>query len=242
MALGNNLKKVKKDSLIPKKGSTAEKKEERVERKPSAKSAKPKSTPKKSVGSNVKAAKPKADSKTATKPKKKAATKPKVTAAPEAPVVKAEASQPKSPERASVKERAAARVSKEASGPQMNPSYDDLFILGGDEDAQVNIRLQPSRRKKVKKTKMIMEGMLTLAHAEAIRDSLVSTLQDYDMIDISLQGVTQIDLAILQVLHAVKHHSDDKKITIDAVIPFDLKLVIDRAGFNELIFKQEAQA
>lgn len=180
MALGKNLKRVKKDSLIPDKNKTVKKK-----------------TPDKSI------------SKKKVTPKKVIETKEKTNK--DAPKV-----------------------------PSQVANLKEKILVGGKENSPLTIKLIPSRRKSVRKTKLVMSGRMTFAEAEQIKDCFISTFNDYDLIDIQLDDVKELDLIPVQMIKTFINHFPDKKIKVDSSLPLDIKIIIERAGFGSLMFKEEA--
>ena len=188
MALGNNLKRVKKDSLIP------EQKKEPA----------------------------KAKAKTAEKANSK-----------QKPIKISKTANPVAPKPKSV------HVKKE-SNPIIAANLDEKILYGGKKNATLTIKSFPSRRKSVRKTKLTIEGSLSILEAAAIKESLLKTFNEYDIIDIQLLNITHLDLTPLQLFSAFVGYYPDKKITIDSELPFDLKIIVERAGYGSLMFKTEA--
>lgn len=204
MALGNNLKKIKKDSLIPTKKVS--------EQKPKAKPV-------------IKA-----------KPKNKVKNKAK-TVTKTVPKAKTEKIKP------SVKKTS--KVDSKAIKPQVNKPIehthvDERFLVGGTDGAPITAKLIPSRRKTVRKTKLIFEGSLSLQEADIIKNCLLTTFTDYDIIDIQLINITQLDIIPIQLLKAFVNSYANKKVKIDSDVPFDIKIILERAGFGSFMFKEEA--
>ena len=183
MALGNNLKRSKKDSLIPEK--------------------------KKTGMANV-----------VVKAKTKAKTTPKKAVA-EKPIIKK-------------------KTTESAKQPRQTANLEEKILFGGKEDSPMTVKSIPSRRKSVRKTKLVCSGTLTYMEADNFKDCLLSTFDNYDMIDIQLQDVTELDLIPIQMISAFINHFPDKKIKVDSELPLDIKIIIERAGFGSLMFKEEA--
>ncbi|VAW28542.1 hypothetical protein MNBD_BACTEROID06-1247 [hydrothermal vent metagenome] len=197
MALGNNLKRIKKDSLIPLKKE---------------KTAKNKPKPKKKMS----------DKKVRTtkiKPKQKPNVKAKPIASTKKAVSKPITTSNKPTEIANLNER---------------------VLVGGKKDSTISIKLIPSRRKTVRKTKLIIEGSISLPEAEILKDCLQTTFKDYDIIDIQLINITHVDIIPIQLFKMFINFYTDKKVKIDSDVPFDMKIIIERAGFGSLMFKEEA--
>ncbi len=200
MALGNNLKRIKKDSLIPKQKAKVTKE----------------------------------------KVKQKAKTTRKVVAKKEPSIKKAKTSKviPTLKSKKPVTKKPKTPVEILDSKQAVN--LDERIILGGKKGATTTAKLIPSRRKTVRKTKLILEGSLSLTEADAIKDCLITTFTDYDIIDIQLQNITQLDIIPIQMIKLFINYYSDKKVKVDSDLPFDMKIVVERAGFGTLMFKEEA--
>lgn len=230
MALGSNLKRVKKDNLIPekKKETTAKakktasgskskpQKEEIIKAPPKTK----RSTP--VAASKVKESKP-ASTTTAKKSEPVAASKAKKTEA---------APSPKEP-------KSKASPASKAANLTLKPNLEEKVLLGGDDSSAITVKLIPSRRKSVRKTKLVFEGSLSLLEAEAIKDCLLSTFNDFDLIDIELSNITHIDIIAIQLIKVFIDSHPDKTVKVDSDLPFDLKIIVERSGFGSLMFKEE---
>ena len=219
MALGNNLKRIKKDSLIPSKKEKVKKSKPKKKVTSKAKS-KEKATPAAVVKESKKIAKPKVK---AVKPASKKATKP-------TPKAKAEKI---------VSTQKTSKVVVEAKAKEV-ANLDEKIILGGGENDAITAKLIPSRRKTVRKSKLIFEGSLSLIEADEIKKCLISTFTDYDIIDIQLQNITHLDIIPVQLINLFIDFYKDKKVKVDSDLPFDMKIVVERAGFGSLMFKEEA--
>lgn len=189
MALGNNLKRIKRDNLIPEK----------------KKGAPPKAKAKEKIESKSKA-------------------NPKIKEALVAPSEQQEKI---------VQPPAKVELTKSAN-------LVEKVLLGGKEDSPTSIKLIPSRRKSVRKTKLLLEGSLSLLEAKAIKECLLSTFKDYDLIDIQLVNVTHLDLIPIQLIKTFINYYPNKKIKVDSDLPFDIKIIVERAGFGSLMFNEKA--
>ena len=118
----------------------------------------------------------------------------------------------------------------EVSEPELRETILDLKKM-------YTITIQPSKRKKVKKTKVIMEGDLTILEMQSIKDELVPLFDVYDFVDIVLNNVGKLDLSCVQMLYAMKSHyaSIGKTVTVDSELPAELKTIINRAGFSDVL-------
>ncbi len=203
MALGNNLKGIKRDSLIPTKKESSSN--------PKAKKA-------------IKATKSK--TKLAVKKQNKATLKTKANSI------------------AKPKQKVADKISNKI--PAINKPKEvaiiseEHILVGGKSDSPITIKLQPSRRKTVRKTKLILEGSLSLLEAELIKNALMTTFAAYDVIDIQLLNITHLDIIPVQLFKLFVHFYPDKKVKIDSDLPFDMKIILERAGFGLFMFKEKA--
>ncbi|MEQ9403810.1 MAG: hypothetical protein RIM99_09510 [Cyclobacteriaceae bacterium] len=98
--------------------------------------------------------------------------------------------------------------------------------------------LEPSKRKKIRKTKVIMEGELTINNVDTFMELINPIFKDYDFVDFFLREVTSLDLSHIQMLYYYQNHhiKKGKTVTIDADLKSDLKKIIVSAGFKELMF------
>ena len=67
----------------------------------------------------------------------------------------------------------------------------------------------------------------------------MTTFNEYDIIDIQLLNITQLDIIPVQMIKTFVGHYPDKKITVDSDLPFDIKIIVERAGFSSFMFKEE---
>lgn len=105
------------------------------------------------------------------------------------------------------------------------------------EDETFKIWFTPSRRKKVKKVKVNLEGDLTIVNIEKVKESIAPVFDSYDYVDFVLENVSNIDVSCIQFLLAVDAHSKSikKEVTVKANLSKGLKTLVSNAGFNPLI-------
>ncbi len=101
------------------------------------------------------------------------------------------------------------------------------------------VSLKPSRRKTIKKTKVLIEGNLTINTVKQLLEYTASVFDNYDYVDFFLQNVESLDLSFMQALYHLREHKakSQKVVTIDAQLSDDLKKIITQSGFDKLIFK-----
>lgn len=101
-----------------------------------------------------------------------------------------------------------------------------------------DIILEPSKRKKIRKIRVFLEGELTINNVEGFMQRIHPIFNNFDYVDFYLRKVTSLDLSFIQMLyHFQKSYGKKKKeVTIDAELSSDLKKIIVHAGFEELMF------
>lgn len=100
------------------------------------------------------------------------------------------------------------------------------------------IILEPSKRKKIRKIRVFLEGELTINNVDAFMQRIHPVFKDYDYVDFSLRKVISLDLCFIQMLYHMKKNYGKKKkeVTVDSKLSSDLKKIIVQAGFEELMF------
>ena len=97
--------------------------------------------------------------------------------------------------------------------------------------------LEPSKRKKIRKIKVILEGELNINNVDEFRLQIEPVFKDYDFIDFRQQEVTSLDLPHIQLMYYFQNHfKKSKTVTIDSNLSVELKKIIVNAGFEELMF------
>lgn len=98
--------------------------------------------------------------------------------------------------------------------------------------------LEPSKRKKIRKTKVVLEGDLSINNVDAFMSQIEPIFDDYDYVDFYQREVTALDLCHIQMLYYFKNHPTrkGKTVTINSELSTDLKKVVTNAGFKEFMF------
>ncbi len=101
------------------------------------------------------------------------------------------------------------------------------------------VNLKPSRRKTIKKTKVLIEGNLTINTVKQFLEYVPDVFKSYDYVDFYLHNVESLDLSFIQSLYHLKNVkvNSEKEVTVDAQLSDDLKKIITQSGFDKLIFK-----
>lgn len=100
------------------------------------------------------------------------------------------------------------------------------------------IILEPSKRKKIRKIRVFVEGELTINNVDGFIQRIHLVFDDYDYVDFFLRKVVSLDLCFIQMLYHMKksYAKKKKEVTIDSKLSSDLKKIIVQAGFEELMF------
>lgn len=107
------------------------------------------------------------------------------------------------------------------------------------EHEEVKCEIKPSRRKKVKKVKVVLGGKLVLRNVEYVKEMTLPLFDSYDYVDFVLNEVEDLDLTCIQLLHYYKalFQGENKQVTIDAELDNDLKEIITISGHKDLLIK-----
>lgn len=98
--------------------------------------------------------------------------------------------------------------------------------------------VEPSKRRKIRKTKVVMEGDLNINNVDAYIQQVKPLFEDYDFIDFFLREATSLDLCHLQMLYYFQNHfaKQGKTVTVDADLTPDFRKIIINNGFKEFMF------
>lgn len=122
---------------------------------------------------------------------------------------------------------------------------DENFILETElfedviEFSNIKLSLVPSKRKKVKKINIIIEGNFNVTNVSNVKDQCQRLLQYFDVINISLKNIEDIDLASIQLLHLLSSKSElmQKTITIESDLSKDNRALLIGAGLLDVLIK-----
>jgi hypothetical protein len=105
------------------------------------------------------------------------------------------------------------------------------------QENNVKLSLVPSKRKKIKKINMIIEGEFNISNAQVVKDNCSKLLQHFDTVSITLKNITDIDLAAIQLLHVLKSSPGfaQRTVTIDSELSKEDKNLINTAGLMGVI-------
>ena len=100
------------------------------------------------------------------------------------------------------------------------------------ESRNLRLSLVPSKRKKVKKINMIIEGEFNVGNADLVLENYEKLREHFDFISISLRNIDDIDLAAVQLLRMLKCFQEfsQKTITIDSELSQEKRNLLSVSG------------
>ena len=100
------------------------------------------------------------------------------------------------------------------------------------------ISLHPSKRKTIKKIKIVLSGSLGINNLDQSIEGLLPVFDQFDYLDFQLKEITTLDLSYIQLLYHFKstYADNGKTVTIYSDLSNDLRKIIVHAGFEELMF------
>jgi len=100
------------------------------------------------------------------------------------------------------------------------------------ESRNLRLSLVPSKRKKVKKVNMIIEGEFNIGNADLVMENYEKLREHFDFISISLRNIDDIDLAAVQLLRMLKCFQEfsQKTITIDSELSQEKRNLLSVSG------------
>src|SRR5436190_20179312 len=111
----------------------------------------------------------------------------------------------------------------------------DLSSFAGvQEKHQLKITLVSTKRKKVRKISMVIEGEFNIRSAAFVKENCERLLSHFDMVSVNLKNLVDIDLAAVQLLHVLTSSQDlsGKTISIDSELSKEDKLLFENAGLS----------
>ncbi len=107
----------------------------------------------------------------------------------------------------------------------------------GDKNFQIHVK--PSKRKKIRKVKVTLEGELNIYNVKEIREAVLPIFSDYDFIDFYLDNIREIDFSFIQFLYYIQSikAEENKTVTIDCRLSTEIKQMVTFLGYNDLLIK-----
>lgn len=120
-------------------------------------------------------------------------------------------------------------VVKEDENVLLAPQYEDI------EKEGFKLIFKPSRRKTQRRMIITIEGNLTIRNVELLHSKVHEVFDYYDFAEINLANITDIDLTVVQLFHAIRVHFYplNKFISINADLSREDRKLLNTCGFTE---------
>ena len=108
--------------------------------------------------------------------------------------------------------------------------YEDI------ENETIKIIFIPSRRKTQKRILINIEGALNINNVDLLYSKVNVVFENYDFVEVTMTNVTEIDLTVIQLFHAIRvaYLPQQKYITINSEFLRDDRKLLNICGFVEL--------
>ena len=108
--------------------------------------------------------------------------------------------------------------------------YEDI------ENETIKIIFIPSRRKTQKRILINIEGALNINNVDLLYSKVNVVFENYDFVEVTMTNVTEIDLTVIQLFHAIRvaYLPQQKYITINSEFSRDDRKLLNLCGFVEL--------
>ena len=103
------------------------------------------------------------------------------------------------------------------------------------ETDSLKIIFTPSRRKTQKRILIEIEGALTINNVDLLYSKVNLVFDYYDFVEVTLKNVSEIDLTVVQLFHAIRvnYWPQQKYISINAEFSRDDRKLLNTCGFTE---------
>ena len=120
-------------------------------------------------------------------------------------------------------------VIKESESKSEIPTYENVEL------ENLKIIFTPSRRKTQKRILIAIEGSLTINNVELLYSKVNIVFDYFDFVEVTLNNVTEIDLTVIQLFHAIRvnYWPQKKYISINAEFSRDDRKLLNSCGFTE---------
>ncbi len=117
--------------------------------------------------------------------------------------------------------------------PQTNSQ--SSIVYENVETDSLKIIFTPSRRKTQKRILIEIEGTLTINHVDLLYSKVNVVFDYYDFVEVTLKNVSEIDLTVVQLFHAIRvnYWPQQKFISINAEFSRDDRKLLNTCGFTE---------
>jgi ABC-type transporter Mla MlaB component len=120
-------------------------------------------------------------------------------------------------------------VVKEDENVSLAPQYEDI------EKEGFKLIFKPSRRKTQRRMIITIEGNLTIRNVELLHSKVHEVFSYYDFVEINLANISDVDLTVVQLFHAIRVHFYplNKFISINADLSREDRKLLNTCGFTE---------
>ena len=120
-------------------------------------------------------------------------------------------------------------VVKEDENASLAPQYEDI------EKEGFKLIFKPSRRKTQRRMIITIEGNLTIRNVELLHSKVHELFSYYDFVEINLANISDVDLTVVQLFHAIRVHFYplNKFISINADLSREDRKLLNTCGFTE---------
>lgn len=120
-------------------------------------------------------------------------------------------------------------ITPEESKEENKPLFENV------DEEFIKIEFTPSRRKTQKRILINIEGSLTINNVEILYSKVNSVFENFDFVEVTLKNVTEIDLTVIQLFHAIRvsYWSLKKYISINAEFSREDRKLLNTCGFTE---------
>lgn len=120
-------------------------------------------------------------------------------------------------------------VIKESESKSEIPTYENVEL------ENLKIIFTPSRRKTQKRILIAIEGTLTINNVELLYSKVNLVFDYFDFVEVNLNNITEIDLTVIQLFHAIRvnYWPQKKYISINAEFSRDDRKLLNSCGFTE---------
>ena len=104
------------------------------------------------------------------------------------------------------------------------------------ENETIKIIFIPSRRKTQKRILINIEGALNINNVDLLYSKVNVVFKNYDFVEVTMTNITEIDLTVIQLFHAIRvsYLPQKKYITINSEFSRDDRKLLNICGFVEL--------
>ena len=121
------------------------------------------------------------------------------------------------------------------SQPQLESQLESQSQYEDIETDSIKIVFTPSRRKTQKRILISIEGSLTINNVELLYSKVNGVFENYDFVEVTMKSVSEVDLTMVQLFHAIRvsYWPLKKYISINAEFSRDDRKLLNTCGFTE---------